>query len=348
MRTLVVTGGIGSGKSLVCRHLASQGIPIYDSDSRTKRLYDEDPTLIPALEEALAIPLRDESGRLDRSALAAAVFGDAGRLATLEAIVHPRVYADYEHWRDSQPASAPFAVFESAIFLQKPLFRPLADRVLLIDAPASLRAERVAARDALGLEEIERRMRAQQVDPSLADAVIVNDGTPEALYAAVDAVLETIWKPKNEKDMKTDLSKILTVAGQHGLFNYLAQARNGIIAESLSTKKRTSLDAHSRVNTLADISIYTSEGELKLKDVFLALNETLGDKEAPTSKSSPEALKALFAQAIPDYDEERFYVSHMKKVIDWYNEIAQFASFDFVEEEAGEEAEESAEDPANA
>jgi dephospho-CoA kinase len=349
MKTLVVTGGIGSGKSLVCRHLASQGIPVYDSDSRTKRLYDEDPSLIPALEQALALPLRDEAGHLDRSVLAAAVFGDAARLAILEEIVHPRVYADYVRWRDSQPGSAPFAVFESAIFLQKPLFRPLADRVLLIDAPASLRAERVAARDALGMEEIARRMHAQQVDPSLADAVIVNDGTPEALFAAVDAAMETIWKPKNEKDMKTDLSKILTVSGQHGLFNYLAQARNGIIAESLATKKRTALDAHSRVNTLADISIYTSEGELKLKDVFLALKETLGDKPAPTSKSSPDALKALFARAIPDYDEDRFYVSHMKKVIDWYNEIAQFASFDFVEEEAvEEETEEAAEDPANA
>ena len=140
--------------------------------------------------------------------------------------------------------------------------------------------------------------------------------------------------------MKTDLSKILPVAGQHGLFEYVAQARNGIIAESLATKKRTALDAHSRVNTLADISIYTSEGELKLKEVFLALKETLGDAKAPTSKSSADELKALFAQAIPDYDEDRFYVSHMKKVIDWYNEIAQFASFDFVEEEEAAEAEE--------
>jgi hypothetical protein len=148
--------------------------------------------------------------------------------------------------------------------------------------------------------------------------------------------------------MKTDLSKILTVSGHHGLFAYVAQARNGIIAESLETKKRTALDAHSRVNTLADISIYTSEGEMKLKEVFLALKETLGDAQAPTSKSSPEALKALFAQAIPDYDEDRFYVSHMKKVIDWYNEIARFASFDFVEEEEETAEEEAGEDPANA
>ena len=197
------------------------------------------------------------------------------------------------------------------------------------------------------VEEIRRRMEAQRVDVSLADAVLVNDGSPEDLDARLDAVLETIWNPKNETNMKTDLSKILTVAGHHGLFRYVAQARNGIIAESLESGKRTALDAHSRVNTLADISIYTSEGELKLKEVFLALKEALGDTPAPTSKSSPDALKAVFAQAVPDYDEDRFYVSHMKKVIDWYNEIARFASFDFVEEEE-EPAEEAGEDPANA
>ena len=343
MRTLVVTGGIGSGKSAVCAHLAGRGIPVYDSDARTKRLYKEDPSLVPALEKTLGLPLRDADGRLDRKALAAAVFGDPGRLSALEALVHPRVYEDFVRWRDAQPSSAPFVVMESAIFLQKPLFRPLADRVLLIDAPESLRVARVAARDGISPEAVRQRMDAQRVEAEAADAVIVNDGSPQALLSKLDAVLETIWNnDKKNEYMKTDLSKILSVAGQHGLFEYVAQARNGIIAESLETRKRTALDAHSRVNTLADISIYTSEGEMKLKEVFLALKETLGDKPAPTSKSSSEELKALFAQAVPDYDEDRFYVSHMKKVIDWYNQLAQFASFDFVEEE------EVAEDPANA
>lgn len=143
--------------------------------------------------------------------------------------------------------------------------------------------------------------------------------------------------------MKTNLARILSVSGQHGLFMYVAQARNGIIAESLSTKQRTSLDAHSRVNTLADISIYTSEGEMKLQDVFLALKEALGDAQAPTSKASADELKALFAKAVPTYDGDRFYVSHMKKVIDWYNEIVSFASLDFLAE--GEE-EETAEEEA--
>ena len=339
MKTLVITGGIGSGKSAVCAILVSRGIPVYDADARTKALYDSDPALLPVLEQALGLTLRGADGHLDRKALGAAIFGDADRLASLEAVVHPAVYRDFVSWRDACPASAPFVVMESAIFLQKPLFRPLADKVLLVDAPAPLRLERAVTRGGLSRKEVLSRMDAQRIDAEEADAVLVNDGDLAALESRLDAVLETIWKTdKTKNDMKTDLSKILTVAGHHGLFEYVAQARNGIIAESLATRKRTALDAHSRVNTLADISIFTSEGELKLKEVFLALKEALGDAEAPTSKSSPEALKALFAQAVPDYDEDRFYVSHMKKVIDWYNELVQYASLDFVEEEeaAGE------------
>jgi hypothetical protein len=136
--------------------------------------------------------------------------------------------------------------------------------------------------------------------------------------------------------MKTDLAKILSVSGQHGLFRYVAQARNGAIAESLSDGKRTAIDVRSRISTLADISIYTSEGEMPLKDVFLALKAHLGDAEAPGSKSDDAALKALFAAAIPNYDADRFYVSHMKKVVDWYNELVKYASLDFEDEKEKE------------
>ena len=133
--------------------------------------------------------------------------------------------------------------------------------------------------------------------------------------------------------MKTDLTKILSVSGQHGLYLYLAQARNGAIAEALATKNRVCFDVKSRITTLADISIYTHEGELKLKDVFVKLHEVLGDKDAPTAKASADELKKLFKQAVPDYDGDRFYVSHMKKVVEWYNELKNFASLDFETEE---------------
>lgn len=132
--------------------------------------------------------------------------------------------------------------------------------------------------------------------------------------------------------MKTDLARILSVSGQHGLYLYLAQARNGAIAESLSDKKRTCFDIKTRLTTLADIAIYTSEGELKLKEVFLKLKDVLGDADAPSPKASSEELKALFAKAVPDYDADRFYVSHMKKVVEWYNELKNYASLDFAED----------------
>ena len=133
--------------------------------------------------------------------------------------------------------------------------------------------------------------------------------------------------------MKTDLAKILSVRGQRGLFSYIAQSRNGAIAESLRDNKRTNFAANSGITTLADISIYTMEGELKLKEVFLKLRDVLGDADAPSSKAPQEEIVALFEKAIPDYDGDRFYVSHMKKVVDWYNELKNFASLDFVEEE---------------
>ena len=136
------------------------------------------------------------------------------------------------------------------------------------------------------------------------------------------------------KYMKTNLSKILAVSGQHGLFSYVAPTRGGIIAESLESKSRIALGAHSRVNTLGDIAIYTSEGELKLDKVFLAIRDALAGAQAPTSKSSEKELKDLFAKAVPNYDEDRFYFSHMKKVIDWYNDLVQYASLDFEEEES--------------
>lgn len=143
--------------------------------------------------------------------------------------------------------------------------------------------------------------------------------------------------------MKTDLSKILSISGQHGLFLYLAQARAGAIVENLSDKKRTVVDAKNRITTLEDISIYTSAGETKLREVMLKMKEVLGDNAAPSPKADPKELKDLFKKALPDYDDERFYVSHMKKVVEWYNEIREYASFDFVNPDEETEAEEKSE-----
>ena len=130
--------------------------------------------------------------------------------------------------------------------------------------------------------------------------------------------------------MKTDLSKILSVSGQSGLFMYVSHARNGVIAESLADKKRSAFGMSSKITSLADISIYTDDEEVKLQQVFLNLKEVLGDADAPSAKSSADELKALFEKALPAYDRDRFYVSHMKKVVEWYNTLKKYASLDFV------------------
>ena len=145
--------------------------------------------------------------------------------------------------------------------------------------------------------------------------------------------------------MKTDLAKILSVSGEHGLFEYVAPTANGgAIAESLDGRKRTAFGRTSRISTLADIAIYTSEGEMRLANVFEALHEALGDTPAPTAKAPKDEIVSLFDRAVPNYDSDRFYFSHMKKVVEWYNELAKFASLDFLTDEEREAEAETGEE----
>ena len=133
--------------------------------------------------------------------------------------------------------------------------------------------------------------------------------------------------------MKTDLTKVLAISGQSGLYLYVAHTRSGAVVEAFADKKRSAVSASSKITSLADISIYTDDEEVKLQQVFLNMKEVLGDADAPYAKSNPEDLKALFEKALPDYDRDRFYVSHMKKVVDWYNSLKNHASLDFVDPE---------------
>lgn len=140
--------------------------------------------------------------------------------------------------------------------------------------------------------------------------------------------------------MKTDLSKLLSISGLSGLYTYLAQVKSGALVENIETKKRSCVAMNNKISALEDISIYTDDGETKLSDVLLKMREKLGDSPAPASKSDPSVLKKFFGEVLPDYDRDRFYVSHMKKVVDWYNIIARNASFDFGKEEDASEVQE--------
>lgn len=308
MRTVLVTGGIASGKSEVCRYLASLGYPVYDCDSRTKALYDSIPGLKGEIEQALGIPF-SELGR---------IFSDDSLRFRLESIVYPHVLKDIDSWKAQQ--TGPVAFVESAIALEKPAFDSVYDSVLMVTADLSLRESRNP--------KAAERASIQNPDASRADYLIENNSTIKELHSKVDKYLT--------RTMKTDLARILTVSGTHGLYEFVAQARGGAIAERLSDKKRTVFNGTSRISALSDIAIYTSEGEMRLDEVFTALHQTLGEAEAPSSKAPAQEIEKLFATAIPNYDADRFYLSHMKKVVDWYNEIAKFASLEFMTEEERE------------
>lgn len=306
MKTILVTGGIASGKSEVCRWLESKGYPVYDSDSRTKALYDSVPCLKSRIEEALGLPFSQLS----------VIFSDAPRRSKLEALVYPEVLKDFLAWKSS--CHGPAVFFESAVALDKSVFDGLWDEIWLVRAPLADRLKR-------NPKAKERLESQREVADDEADIIIENDSSIEDLHNKIDTILN---------DMKTDLSKILSVSGKHGLYRFLALSRtNAAIAEALSDGHRTVFDPHSRITTLADIAIYTAEGEFKLKEVFLSINKVLEGKEAPTSKSPDAEIKAVFEKAVPNYDADRFYVSHMKKILDWYNELVKYASLDFVEEE---------------
>ncbi|MCQ2186346.1 MAG: DUF5606 domain-containing protein [Bacteroidales bacterium] len=139
---------------------------------------------------------------------------------------------------------------------------------------------------------------------------------------------------------KTNLGRILSVSGYPGLYRYVAQSRNGAIAESLATGARVNFPANGKITTLEDISIYTDEGEVRLRNVLESMVKVLGSADAPTAKASEAEIRGLFEKALPGYDRDRFYLSHMKKVVTWYNELKAHCPMEFVDPEA-EEAEET-------
>ena len=95
MITFAVTGGIGSGKSAVCRIIAAEGIPVYDSDSAAKRLYQTDDSLLDAIEEAFGCSIRKADGKFDKAKLTELAFFSKDNLAKLDGIVHPAVLRDF-------------------------------------------------------------------------------------------------------------------------------------------------------------------------------------------------------------------------------------------------------------
>lgn len=190
MMVVGITGGIGSGKSVVSRVLRLLGFPVYDSDARAKALYDEDAALRDQLIEMFGASIY-QNGRFCRQALAAAVFDAPDQLHRLNALVHPAVFRDFERWRRAKTASVVFA--ESAILLQTD-FHKYMNKVLLVDAPTEVRLQRVARRDAATMEAVAKRMAEQMSSADMrskADWIIENDDL-QSVIKQVIAFVQTL------------------------------------------------------------------------------------------------------------------------------------------------------------
>jgi len=116
------------------------------------------------------------------------------------------------------------------------------------------------------------------------------------------------------------LDKILSITGKPGLYKLIAQTRTGFIAESLLDNKRLSVSINHNVSLLSEISVYSLTEEVPLQDVLLKIKEKeAGNPTSISHKDSKDALEEYFFNIMPDYDEDRVYVSDIKKIIQWYN-----------------------------
>jgi hypothetical protein len=140
--------------------------------------------------------------------------------------------------------------------------------------------------------------------------------------------------------MQTDLQKIISIAGQPGLYRYLSQARHGVIVENIKDGKRTCMPPGAKISSLAEITIYTENGDdLLLKEILLKIREKTNCEKAISHKSSPEELMAYFGEIVPEYDREKVFPHHVKKMIEWYNVLQENMLLDFAEEDKDKEDE---------
>ena len=125
-----------------------------------------------------------------------------------------------------------------------------------------------------------------------------------------------------------NLEKILSISGKPGLYKIISKSKKSLIVESLVDKKRFPVNALNNVSSLGDIAIYTYDEEVPLKEVLHNIFSKENGGTAIDHNSDKEQLTAYFREVLPEYDEERVYVSNFKKIVQWYN-ILIASGFDF-------------------
>ena len=186
-----ITGGIGSGKSVVSKLLQLMGVPVYVADVESKRLTETDPDIRAALISLLGDEVYQD-GKLNRPLLASYIFGNKDNLTMVNGIIHPRIKDDFRRWAQSH-SSYPIVGIEAAILIEAG-FTEDVDQVVLVYAPQEIRLRRAVSRDACAAEQIQQRMRNQMPDEdkmAFAHHIIYNDDK-QALIPQLGALIKTL------------------------------------------------------------------------------------------------------------------------------------------------------------
>lgn len=174
-----ITGGIGSGKSLVCKVFQSLGVPVYDADSHAKILMTTDGILVDQIKKEFGTLSYDAKGGLNRKYLSEAVFNNEAKLQKLNALVHPRVALDYDRWLAENKESA-YVIKEAALLFEAGSSE-LLDKIIVVTAPEKMRITRVLKRDTQRKEsevvKIIRNQMAEEEKLKRADFIIQNNET---------------------------------------------------------------------------------------------------------------------------------------------------------------------------
>lgn len=183
---LGITGGIGSGKSVVARCLHIMNIPVYNCDDEAKRLNNVHPLIRQELCKLIGDHVYSPHGTLNKSVLATYLFADHSHATKVNAIVHPIVKEDFIQWKMRQ--QTPWVAIESAILYESG-FAHLADKVITVNAPEEVRLERACRRDHAEADAIRARMTHQMSDEEKslrADYTLYNDGKRAILPQILD------------------------------------------------------------------------------------------------------------------------------------------------------------------
>lgn len=186
-----VTGGIGSGKSVIARLLQLMGVPVYDCDSKAKQLMCINEGVRKALVETVGKAVYNDDSTLNRAYLSSYMFGHPERVTSVNAIVHPAVRADFRQW--AQLSKCPLVAVESAILYEAGMENDV-DTIWLVQASEALRLQRAMLRDGTDEAAIKRCMQSQMSGEQLmhrANSIVYNDGE-HSLIAQVCHLLRKI------------------------------------------------------------------------------------------------------------------------------------------------------------